>query len=291
VTLLTAGVLSYTVDAVVAAGATGTLTNTASVSPPPGLLDPNPGNNSATDSDPIVVDQLDHFLCYKAKETKGSERFDPDPYNPVRLDDQFEDKLFDLKKRDRLCNPVNQEYAGISDEETHLLSYQIRETKGQPKHSRQTNIRVTNQFGNLWVDTVKPERLLVPAAKDEQAPPSGPPNPDDHDVDHYKCYKVKQSQGLPKFQRRVVSLEDQFGQPALYDVRKPTRLCTPVIKNQEPGTDKEGKHLMCYQVKRSSGQPKYDKVLGIYVEDQFGAGQLDTSKEDELCVPSIKTRF
>jgi hypothetical protein len=48
---------------------------------------------------------------------------------------------------------------------------------------------------------------------------------------------------------------------------------------------------MCYQVKRSSGQPRYDKVLGIYVEDQFGDGQLDTISEDELCVPSIKTRF
>ena len=240
VTLLTAGVLTYTVDAVVAASATGTLTNTASVSPPAGLLDPNPNNNSATDSDPIVPDQLDHFLCYKAKETKGSSRFDPDPYNPVALDDQFEDKLFDLKRRDRLCNPANQNSAGISDEQTHLLSYLIRETKGQPKHSRQTNLRVTNQFGNLWVDTLKPERLLVPAAKDEQAPPAGPPNPNDHDVDHYECYKVRQSAGLPKFQRRVLSLEDQFGQPALYDVRRPTRLCTPVIKNQEPGTDKEG---------------------------------------------------
>jgi hypothetical protein len=72
-------------------------------------------------------------------------------------------------------------------------------------------------------------------------------------------------------------------------VRRPARLCTPVVKNHEPGTDKEGKHLLCYPVNRSSGQPRHDKVLGTYVEDQFSDGQVDPLREDELCVPSMKT--
>ena len=42
--------ITYTVTALIDPAATGTLTNTATVTPPPGTEDPNPANNSATDS-------------------------------------------------------------------------------------------------------------------------------------------------------------------------------------------------------------------------------------------------
>jgi len=47
--------VTYTVNATVVASPTGTLDNTASVSVPAGITDPVPGNNSATDSDQLVV--------------------------------------------------------------------------------------------------------------------------------------------------------------------------------------------------------------------------------------------
>lgn len=40
-------------------GATGALTNTVSVTPPYGWVDPNLANNSATDSDPIVPEPVE----------------------------------------------------------------------------------------------------------------------------------------------------------------------------------------------------------------------------------------
>ncbi len=52
------GSITYTVTGTVPLGATGTLSNTATVSAPGGVTDPTPGNNSATDTTQIVSDDL-----------------------------------------------------------------------------------------------------------------------------------------------------------------------------------------------------------------------------------------
>ena len=48
--------VTYTVNATVISSPSGPLTSTASVSAPAGIADPNPSNNSATDTDTIVVE-------------------------------------------------------------------------------------------------------------------------------------------------------------------------------------------------------------------------------------------
>jgi uncharacterized repeat protein (TIGR01451 family) len=55
VNLLSGGTATFVLSATLSASATGTLTNTATVAVPAGTTDPNPGNNSATDSDPITA--------------------------------------------------------------------------------------------------------------------------------------------------------------------------------------------------------------------------------------------
>jgi hypothetical protein len=45
---------------------------------------------------------------------------------------------------------------------------------------------------------------------------------------------------------------------------------------------------LCYQAKAAKGEPKHVAVQGIFVNNQFGPEQLDTVKEEDLCVPSIK---
>lgn len=42
---------------------------------------------------------------------------------------------------------------------------------------------------------------------------------------------------------------------------------------------------MCYQAAAIKGAPKHDGV-GVNLANQFGAQQVTTVKEDELCVPS-----
>jgi len=54
VSLTAAGSATFTLNGTVAANATGTLANTATVTAPAGTTDPTPGNNSATDSEPII---------------------------------------------------------------------------------------------------------------------------------------------------------------------------------------------------------------------------------------------
>jgi uncharacterized repeat protein (TIGR01451 family) len=59
VDLLAGGTATFTLTGTLAASATGVLVNTATVAAPPGVTDPVSGNNSATDSDPIVVVSVD----------------------------------------------------------------------------------------------------------------------------------------------------------------------------------------------------------------------------------------
>ena len=51
VNLPAGGIVTFTLTGNVAAGAAGNLVNTATIAVPPGVVDPNPGNNSATDTD------------------------------------------------------------------------------------------------------------------------------------------------------------------------------------------------------------------------------------------------
>ena len=188
-----------------------------------------------------------------------------------------------------------------------LINSRIRTFK-LGRHVRQTNIKVENQFGTIFVDTRRPNRLLVPSAK-SLIGPVDPPDP--ASIDHFKCYRVRTRRriceedptvrcrrdadcdtgtcnlGFPK--GITVTVDDQFDDtPKVFKVKRPRRLCTPVNKNGEGIIDPET-HLMCYKVRRAKGEPRHQRVRGIRVNNQFGPLQLDTRKPRELCVPSTKT--
>ena len=72
--------------------------------------------------------------------------------------------------------------------------------------------------------------------------------------------------------KREFDLEDE----ALEDLRD------ELIK-----ADMDPSHLMCYQAKLAN-RGRHERRTGIHTGNQFGEEQLDTIKEDELCVPSEK---
>lgn len=228
---------------------------------------------------------LKHFLFYKVKTTPGTPQFIPPP--PVGLADQFETKTHNVKKPLALGNPANKnnEDPDALTYPHHLKAYLIKETPGALPHVKRSNIRVDNQFGTIFVNTVKPDRLLAPTAKSHVSSPPPPVNPP---VDHFKCYKVTPTPGTSPFRPRQATVVDQFNQPKVFDVKKPTRLCNPVDKNGE-GIQQPDAHLMCYQVKKAIGQPNHNPVLGLFVNNQFGPERLNTVVEEELCLPSLKT--
>jgi hypothetical protein len=263
----------------------------------------------------------DHFLCYKVGQTRGTicangavnegavcasdadcggaadscvkNRF---VATSVSLEDQFDSGgpvAHTVVTTSGLCLPANKNSEGVVDAVTHLQSYKL---KNDPPHTPQTKLAVVNQFGALVLDTVKTERLLVPAAKNLLAPVAEPNN-NLHNVDHFKCYKVRVTRQFPKFPRGVqVSLQEQF-ENKVYDVKRPTRLCNPVDKNGE-GIKNPNGHLLCYKVaiaRKINGlrvdQGKHTQRLGVYTNTQLGPSRLDTKVAQELCVPSIKNVF
>ena len=218
---------------------------------------------------------LDAFLCYKVKPSKGSADFEK---RSVSLANLFETGSADVVKYAALCNPANLNGQGIADPVTHLASFKI---KPDAKHVKQSG-PVATSFGELVLETRTPDRLLVPSSKSLVGPVEPPAAPS---VDHFECYPVKTPKGEEKFAAVEVELADQFTAPHTFDVKKATRLCVAVDKNGE-GIPDPGAALLCYEVKSGKFEPKHEKREGVYVANQFGPGQLDTVKEEELCVPA-----
>jgi hypothetical protein len=221
----------------------------------------------------------DDFLCYKVKAAALASM-------SVSLADQFETGTATVRKVKYMCTPGDKNAEGVFDTTTHLVAYQI---KSDIKHTRRTNVLIENQISALRVDTTKADLLLVPSNKDLTVDPPAP-NLNIINVDHYKCYKIKVTPGTPRLPQGItVSVEDQFASPGkVFTLKKPKHLCAPVDKNGE-GIKNPDAHLLCYSVKAASGQPKHVRQSGLHLNNQLGVSVLGTTKESELCIPSIKT--
>ncbi len=198
----------------------------------------------------------DHFACYEILPTK----FTPVP--DVSLVDQFGSAVTTVNRPHYLCAPADKkgEDPSAPSHPDHLTAYLLR---GKPV--KKLNQTVSNQFGTIVLDAVKPSQLLVPTAKSLAAP--APPAPTNPAVDHFQCYKVKRSKGSPKFKKILgVAIQDQFGTGTI-DLLKPTELCAPVDKNgEDPGAESHLFHLLCY---RARGQRSLRHQAGL-ARLQFG---------------------
>jgi len=250
---------------------------------------PGPGRFTLPGTLTFVGD-LNHFTCYNAGATRGSIKFPGIPNPPgISLVDQFGSSIVEVKRPKFLCAPTNKlgEDPTAPLDPEHLKGYQIKNLliPGFPP----ANIKVVDQFnpGGLFVDTKRQSHLLVPTVKDRVTPP---PLPGAFAVDHFQCYKVRISKNKPKFEPVMnAEIEDQFGIMHV-DVKKPTFLCNPVDKNgEDPSAPTHADHLMCYQVRQVKTEPAFQKVLGVFVNNQFGPEQLDVKKPSELCVPATST--
>ncbi len=214
----------------------------------------------------------DHYKCYKSRADF--------PQRSVSLVDQFGQSTATVLRPDRFCNPVNKNNEGISDPDAHLNCYKIKEPRGPTR-----DVVVNNQFGELQLTTTRAHTLCVPAIKDQIG------NLNDLNINHFKCYRVRQTPGAPGFTERNVQLADQFEIKAT-TVIKPFVLCNPVDKNGE-GVPDPTNHITCYKIRDLGGQPPFAPQQPN-VTDQFVVQDLQTSRRTEcgrtrlLCVPSSK---
>jgi len=221
---------------------------------------------------------LHHFQCY---EVRPPQRFDD---RTVSLDDQFRSFDATLRKVFSVCAPAdkNGEDSSAVGAILHLTNYGIKATSKGPKVFNQ---KVTNQFGTLNLDVVKPARLLVPSTKSLSGPPASAAG---GTLNHFSCYKVKRTKGSAKFAKQTATIQTQFETVAV-NITKPLRLCAPVSKNGEPvNTSPPGTndHLLCYRIKASTGFP----TTNVFVNNQFGQQAYPLSQRREFCVPSTKNQ-
>jgi hypothetical protein len=220
---------------------------------------------------------VDPFLCYKAKATKGGPGFEPRSAalaNPIATGDA---SVLGYKA---LCNPAAVDGEPIEEPASHLASFGM---KPAVKVAKRGMLPVTTPLGALSLDTVKPDRLLLPAAKSVE----GPVEPlASTSVDPFECFKAKLTKGTPKLAKGLeLTVADQFAETRTFLVKKPTRLCVATSVGGSKLLSPEAA-LVCFKVKPAKGQPKHAKRAGVHVNHVFGPGQLDTVKEEELCLPS-----
>jgi hypothetical protein len=118
----------------------------------------------------------------------------------------------------------------------------------------------------------------VPSVKSLSGP-TPVPTPGAFVTDHFQCYKIAISKNTPKFVPVLgVSLGDQFGTMTV-DVKKPAFLCNPVDKNgEDPTAPNHSDHLLCYKAKQVDAV-KFVKLVGVFVNNQFGSETLDVKKQ------------
>jgi hypothetical protein len=215
---------------------------------------------------------LNHFICYEIHRRAVN-------IPGVSLVDQYGASLATVKQAKRICLPADkndEDPVAVGQPET-FTGFTIKQTS--PRFPRQRGVGVTNQFGAVTLDVVKPDRLFVPTAK---SPAGLPPPPMFPALDHFKCYKI----AYAKTRVSGIKVDDQFGTLTV-DVKKPLHLCVPVDKNGE-GIPSPGQAQMCYLVRTTSGTPRPLKQLPnqLYTTHQFGSDVLEVFGPRELCVPS-----
>lgn len=227
---------------------------------------------------------LDDFLCYAATRTRGSPKFTP--ARGLRMSDTVDDTPFDVTKAIALCAPADKDGNGITDAATSLERYRIRRDRHAPRFVRTTR-RVATALGTLSLDTVRPDQLLVPTAASAVAPPAAP-DPSAHDLDDYKCYRVRVTRNTPKLPVDLqVRLTEALSSPGRrFTVKSPTRLCVAAGEDLGRLHDSAG-HLLCYAAKLVRGEPKHVKQRGLYLGNALGGTRVDTVKESELCLPAV----
>jgi hypothetical protein len=244
--------------------ATGTVTATPTVTQTP--------NGTAT---PSPIPSLDPFQCYQIKRVPFAH------ISGVSLNDQLGDSTVELIRPKRICNPADIDGVDPSriDDPDHLTGYVMQQTA--PSFIAVHGVSVTDQFGTLTMDLVRPDYIMVPSAKSLVAPPAPYTNPG---INHFKCYKTAHAN------RRVTSLtlDDEFGELSLA-LKKPMRLCVPADKNNE-GILQPLTSLLCYKALIFPGAPKFRGPPGpVYVDNQFGASTFTVDHQRELCVPATFT--
>lgn len=211
------------------------------------------------------------FLCYGAKTTSGTEKFDRLPN--VSLTETTGPTSVNVRRRSRICVPANVDGAGIADPLRYGMGYKAKAAAGQAPPDG-TSYIVTDPFGTSVVTPVRIDGVIAPGTLGYGAVPAPLAGNDDP----YVCYRsVGIRETVPG--RSTVHVVDAF-EDREYRVRQPRSLCLPTSD-----TGNHGSPLLCYRVTRGRGEAKHKSIRHtLQTTDRFGSLAIDSRREYELCV-------
>jgi len=169
-----------------------------------------------------ILDPSAHLTCYKVGRPVSAVR------PKVISTDQFgELELNVRKRRTQLCVPSQEIGAPAEMKRVDVPSLDHFElyaaaTPSDTTKFEKREVDLEDQFLDETVELKKPVRLGVPTNKDGE----GISDPSTH----LTCYSLK----APRFEKRDVEVENQFGQFRL-TVKKPNMLCVPSSKQVVTG--------------------------------------------------------
>jgi hypothetical protein len=101
--------------------------------------------------------KLDHFKCYRAKES--GTKFEP---REVTLTDQFGTERVKVIRPVAFCTPVDKDGSGINDQTDHLTCYRVRTVEGATVRRQ---VEATDQFGTHTLQLRRTRTLCLPSTK------------------------------------------------------------------------------------------------------------------------------
>ncbi len=173
-----------------------------------------------------ITDEISHYVGYKIKELKGTEKFED--IKGVSVTDQFGELTIDIKKPKLLLVPSLKDH-DVTPEMTspftvnHFKCYDVKETEHSPKFEKRT-VDLLDQFAvePFTMEVKKLKMLCIPVYKTHDGILTEITNGDDN----LTCYDVKKLKDTDKFEKRNVFTNNQFG-PEELNVDKQEEMCVP----------------------------------------------------------------
>jgi hypothetical protein len=162
----------------------------------------------------------------------------------------------------------------------HFSCYEIKPFAFTPV----PNVSLVDTFGSSTTTVSRPTKFCAPADKNDEDP-----NAPDH-PDHLTGYKTRN----PSIKRVDQTIVNQFHPTGIrLDVVKTVLLFVPTAKSLVAPAPPEPvaptiDHFQCYKVRKTRGTPRFVRIPGVKVDDQFGTGTFDLIKPRHLCAPANK---
>lgn len=239
----------------------------------------------------------DHFTLYKAKIARDSDPFYK--FGALTLADEFRTASYDVVRPIVLGAPGDKNGEGVNDDSTYLHEYKLKPVAGTPRFDKVSDIRAINQCGDLYVQAMQPVSVLVPGHFDPAAPVAAP-DPNEHELDHFLCYRAKALKKLADGTRvpvvpkgTQVDVADGL-QTRRYDLKRIAKLCTPVNKSGTPvylsGPDEDQPKAIAPAAIRNPGDRLlcYKATLAKKMIPQDGCGPIDPAVSTKIDPPQDK---